>query len=79
MVCNIFQLVRKYRLVGLLGADKLCDKVIGLEVLADKVLGASWDPHYVRDGNKEGRKAGEHRDTSYCSSHPSIVIGQMAE
>ena len=62
-----------------LGADALCDKVIGLEVLADKVLGASWDPHYVRDGNKEGRKAGEHRDTSYCSFQPSIVIGQMAE
>ena len=79
MVCNIFQLVRKYRLVGLLGADKLYDKLIGLEVLVDKVLSASWDPHYVRDGNKEGRKAGEHRDTSYCSSHPSIVIGQMAE
>ena len=51
----------------------------GVEVLVDKVLAASWGPHHVRDGNREGRKAGEHCDTSYCSSHPSMIIGQMAE
>ena len=65
--------------MGLLGADALCDKVIGLEVLGDNLLGACWGPPYVRDGNRVGRRAGEHRDTSYCSSQPSLVIGQMAE
>ena len=66
MVCNISQLVRKYQLVGLLGADALCDKVIGVEVLGDNLLGASWCPHYVRDEHREGRNADEHRDTYYC-------------
>ena len=52
--------------MGLQGADGLCDKVIGLEVLGDNVLGASWCPHHVRDENREGRNADEHRDTYYC-------------
>ena len=74
MVCNISQLVRKYRLVGLLGADKLCDKVIGLEVLGDNVLGASWGFYYVRDGNREGRKADEHRDTYNCDVRMMMMV-----
>ena len=39
--------------MGLLGADGLCDKVIGLAVLGDNLLGASWCPHQVRDENRE--------------------------
>ena len=74
MVCNISQLVRKYRLVGLLGADKLCDKVIGLEVLGDNVLTASWCLHHVRDENREGRKADEHRDTYYCDVKMKMMV-----
>ena len=56
MVCHISQLVRKYRLVELLGADKLCDKVMGLEVLGDKVLGASWC--LLCEGWKQGGQEG---------------------